>query len=60
MALGEADGETVVIILRDDSEGPVPFSAIRLKIAGDRVVGIADYIKCPWILETAAVTLIEA
>src|SRR5271170_7188051 len=38
MALGEADGETVVVILRDDPEGAVPFSAIRVGIAGARVM----------------------
>ena len=57
MALGEADGETVVVVLRDDPEGPVPFSAIRIGIAGGRVIGITDYIKCSWILGTASITL---
>jgi RNA polymerase sigma-70 factor, ECF subfamily len=57
MALGEADGETVMVILRDDLEGPVPFSAIRIEIAGGRVIGITDYIKCSWILETAFIAL---
>ena len=60
MALGEADGETVVVILRDDSEGAVPFSAIRVGIAGGRITSIADYIKCSWILETASLTLMPA
>ena len=60
MALGEADGETVVVILRDDPAGPVPFSAICIGIAGGRVASITDYIKCPWILETASVTLPQA
>jgi RNA polymerase sigma-70 factor, ECF subfamily len=59
MALGEADGETVVVILRDDSEGPVPFSAIRIEIAGGRVISITDYIKCSWILETASIALTQ-
>jgi RNA polymerase sigma-70 factor, ECF subfamily len=60
MALGEVDGEAVVVILRDDLEGPVPFSAIRIGIAGGRVISIADYIKCSWILETASLTLMPA
>jgi RNA polymerase sigma-70 factor, ECF subfamily len=60
MALGEVDGEAVVVILRDDLEGPVPFSAIRIGITGGRVVSIADYIKCSWILETASLTLMPA
>ena len=60
MALGEADGETVVVILRDDSEAPIPFSAIRIGIAGGRIISIADYIKCSWILDTASITLMQA
>jgi RNA polymerase sigma-70 factor, ECF subfamily len=58
MALGEADGETVVVILRDDPQGAVPFSAIRVGIAGGRITSIADYIKCSWILETASLILV--
>ena len=57
MALGEADRETVVVILRDDPQGAVPFSAIRIGLAGGRVISITDYIKCPWILKAASITL---
>jgi RNA polymerase sigma-70 factor, ECF subfamily len=57
MALGEMDGETVVVILRDDPYGAVPFSAIRVGLADGKVVRITDYIKCSWVLETASVTL---
>jgi RNA polymerase sigma-70 factor (ECF subfamily) len=60
MALGEADGEMAVVILRDDPAGPVPFSVIRIGIAGGQVVSIVDYIKCSWILETASLTLMPA
>jgi RNA polymerase sigma-70 factor (ECF subfamily) len=54
MAPGEVDGETVVIILCDHADALTPFSVVRLGVAGDRIVRIADYIKCPWILEPAA------
>jgi RNA polymerase sigma-70 factor, ECF subfamily len=61
MTLGKVDGETVVIILRDDAAGLTPFSVIRLGTVGDRIVRIADYIKCPWVLEAAAsVAVVEA
>jgi RNA polymerase sigma-70 factor (ECF subfamily) len=53
MALGEVDGETVVVILRDDLPVPTPFSFVRLDVAGGFIVRIADYIKCPWLLEAA-------
>jgi RNA polymerase sigma-70 factor, ECF subfamily len=59
MALGEADGETVVVILRDDLQGAVPFSAIRVGLVGGKVVSITDYIKCSWVLESASVTLAQ-
>ena len=59
MALGEADRETVVVILRDDPRGAVPFSAIRIGLADGRVASITDYIKCPWVLETASISLAQ-
>ena len=45
MALGEVDGEIVVVIQRDDAEGLTPFSLIRVEVAGDRITRIDDYIK---------------
>ncbi|WP_443748127.1 RNA polymerase sigma factor [Asticcacaulis solisilvae] len=54
MALGAVDGETVIIILRDDTAQAIPFSVIRLEVSGGCVVGITDYIKCAWVLEPAA------
>jgi RNA polymerase sigma-70 factor, ECF subfamily len=54
MALGEVDGETVVMIMREDAEGLTPFSVIRLQVAAGRIARITDYIKCAWILEAAA------
>jgi RNA polymerase sigma-70 factor, ECF subfamily len=59
MALGEVDGETVVVILRDDPQGAGPFSAIRIGLADGKVASITDYIKCSWILETASVSLAQ-
>jgi RNA polymerase sigma-70 factor, ECF subfamily len=60
MALGEADGETVIVILRDEPQGAIPFSVIRVALADGKVVGVTDYIKCSWILETASVSLAQA
>jgi RNA polymerase sigma-70 factor (ECF subfamily) len=59
MALGQVDGETVIIILDDDPQGAVPCSAIRIGLADGKVVSITDYIKCSWILETASVSLTQ-
>ena len=54
LEVGEVDGEPVVIILfnRDES-GWKPESAMRLEVIDQRVARIADYIHCPWILQTA-------
>jgi RNA polymerase sigma-70 factor, ECF subfamily len=52
MALGAIDGETAIIILRDDGETPEPFSVIRVGVAGGKISRLVDYIKCSWILET--------
>jgi RNA polymerase sigma-70 factor, ECF subfamily len=53
MALGKVDGETAIIILRDDTDERTPFSLIRLDVADGHIAAIADYIKCPWVLEAA-------
>ena len=54
MAVGTLDGEPVVIILRDDIPTLTPFSVIRLDVAKGRIARLADYIKCPWVIEAAA------
>ena len=54
MVLGQLDGETVVIILRASVDGWTPSGAIRFNVIGDRIKRIADYFKCPWVLQAAA------
>ena len=54
MVLGQLDGETVVIILRSTVDGWTPSGAIRFAVIGDRIERIADYFKCPWVLQAAA------
>ena len=58
MAVGEVDGETVVIILQNAADGWTPASVIRLTVAGGRVERIVDYVKCPWMLPAAASVVI--
>jgi RNA polymerase sigma-70 factor, ECF subfamily len=53
MVLGQLDGETVVIILRASVDGWTPSGAIRFNVIGDRIKRIADYFKCPWVLQAA-------
>jgi RNA polymerase sigma-70 factor, ECF subfamily len=54
LALGEVDGEPVVIILQRGADTWTPYSAIRFKMAGERIDRIADYIHCPWVLSAAS------
>jgi RNA polymerase sigma-70 factor (ECF subfamily) len=59
MTLGEVDGELAVIIL-NESDHATPFSLIRLRVAGKRVVGVTDYIKTPWVLAAAGAVALMA
>jgi RNA polymerase sigma-70 factor (ECF subfamily) len=54
LALGEVDGEPVVIILRRGADTWIPHSAIRFEVAGSSVDRIVDYIHCPWLLSAAS------
>ncbi len=54
LAVGEVDGEPVVIILRRGADTWTPHSAIRLDVIGQRIERIVDYIHCPWLLPAAA------
>jgi RNA polymerase sigma-70 factor (ECF subfamily) len=55
MAVGEVDGEPVVIVQhRDDAHRWTPHAAVRLSVTDGRVERIADYIFCPWILPAAS------
>lgn len=53
MALGVVDGERVAIVLRRQQGEWVPDSIARIERAGSRIVGVADYKHCPWILPAA-------
>jgi RNA polymerase sigma-70 factor, ECF subfamily len=54
LALGELDGEPVVIILQRGADTWTPHSAIRFEVIGQRIDHIVDYIHCPWMLAAAA------
>ena len=60
LAVGEVDGEAVVIILQRGVDTWTPHSAIRLKVTGQRVESIVDYIHCPWLLSIAASVSLDA
>ncbi len=53
LALGEVDGESVVVILQRGADTWTPYSVVRLDIAGDQIQHIVDYVHCPWVLPHA-------
>lgn len=53
LAIGELDGEPVIIILQRGADTWTPYSAIRMNAARDRVESIRDYVHCPWLLSIA-------
>ena len=54
LALGEVDGESVVIVLRRGADAWTPHSAIRFTVVSEQIERIVDYIHCPWVLCAAS------
>jgi RNA polymerase sigma-70 factor, ECF subfamily len=54
LALGEVDGEPVVIVLQRGADTWTSYSAIRVSIIDDKIDRIVDYIHCPWVVPAAA------
>jgi RNA polymerase sigma-70 factor (ECF subfamily) len=58
MAVGEVDGEPVIIVQqRDEEQRWTPHAAVRLSVVDGRVERIADYVFCPWILPAASLVI---
>src|SRR5262245_49132639 len=60
MAVGEVDGESVVIMLQCGVDAWSPYSVVRLDVVKQRVEHITDYFHCPWILEAATSTILKS
>src|SRR5262250_2597167 len=54
LALGEVDGEPVLIVLQRGADTWTSYSVIRMKVIGEEIVQIVDYIHCPWMVPAAA------
>jgi RNA polymerase sigma-70 factor, ECF subfamily len=54
LAVGQVDGEPVVVSLWRDGEAWKPRSFVRLGVSGGRIVQVADYAHCPWVLVAAS------
>ncbi len=53
LALGEVDGETLVIVLRRDVDTWTPCAAVRLNVTAQQIDRIVDYAHCPWMIPIA-------
>lgn len=53
LAVGDVEGEPVVIILQRGADTWSTYSAIRMNVIGEKIDRIVDYIHCPWIVSAA-------
>lgn len=53
LAVGDVEGEPVVIILQRGADTWSTYSAIRMNVIGEKIDRIVDYIHCPWIVPAA-------
>jgi len=53
LALGDVEGEPVVIILQRGADTWSTYSAIRMNVIGEKIDRIVDYIHCPWLIPAA-------
>jgi RNA polymerase sigma-70 factor (ECF subfamily) len=53
LALGEVDGEPMVIILERGADTWTARAAIRFDMIGQRIERIVDYVHCPWVIQAA-------
>jgi RNA polymerase sigma-70 factor (ECF subfamily) len=54
LAVGEVEGESAVIVLHREAESWVPTAIVRIGVANGRIVRIADYGHCPWVVPASA------
>ena len=53
LAVGEVDGEPVVVMLQRGADTWTPYSMVRLSVTGQHIDRIADYAHCPWVISAA-------
>ncbi len=56
LAVGEVDGEPMVIVFEGDTNRWTRRWLVRLEVVNRRIECITDYAFCPWILEAATST----
>ncbi len=59
MAVGEVDGEPVIIRLHRDTDGWTPKAIVRLEVTDRHIIRILDYGHCAWVLPAAASVVVS-
>ncbi|MGH9353355.1 MAG: sigma-70 family RNA polymerase sigma factor [Terriglobia bacterium] len=60
LALGNVEGEPVVIILQRGADTWTPHSFVRLDVTDGRIDSVRDYVHCPWIIPAASSVSVAA
>jgi RNA polymerase sigma-70 factor (ECF subfamily) len=60
LAVGEVDGEPVVIILQRGADTWTPYSIVRVNLVAQHIDSIVDYAHCPWIILAAGSVTVAA
>jgi RNA polymerase sigma-70 factor (ECF subfamily) len=58
MAVGEVDGEPVIITLQRGPDAWTPQAIVRLELSDHHIVRIVDYTHCPWVLSAVSSVLV--
>jgi RNA polymerase sigma-70 factor, ECF subfamily len=59
MAVGEVDGDAVIIRLHRGTDGWTPQAIVRLEVTGRRIMRILDYGHCAWVLPAATSVVVS-
>ncbi|TKB83496.1 MAG: RNA polymerase subunit sigma-70, partial [Mesorhizobium sp.] len=59
IAIGEIDGEAVLLVLHHGEDGWKPAHPVRIEAAGGIINRITDYYACPWIVPTAGAVVVS-
>lgn len=54
LAVGDVEGEPVVLILQRGPDTWTPYSLVRFSVTAGQIDGIVDYAHCPWVLTAAS------
>lgn len=60
MAVGEVDGQALVLIQFETADGWAPQTVVNFVVEDNRIVRIADYAHCPWLLAAASSVTVSA